>query len=86
MPLPVFVKLCRVIPDDCTSVILADAGKHIGSNEGTDGDFDALGREASHFVAEKLDAEADGVVTHIEKRKLKDRAQRVAAVARKVAA
>lgn len=86
MPLAVFVKLCRVIPDDCTSIVLADAGKHVGSNEGGDGDLDALGREASHFVSEKLDAEADGVVTHIEKSKLKDRAQRVAAVARKAAA
>lgn len=86
MPLPVFVNLCHVIPDDCTSVVMSSAGKHIGSNEGDDGDLDALGREASHFVAEKLDAEADGVVTHIEKRKLKDRAQRVAAVARRVAA
>jgi hypothetical protein len=86
MPLTAFVKLLRIIPDDCTSIVVGVANKHIGSTEGDDGDLDALGREASHFVSEKLDAEADGVVTHIEKRKLKDRAQRVAAVARKVAA
>lgn len=86
MPLTTFVKLLRVIPDDCTSVVVAVAAKYIGSNEGSDGDLDALGREAAGFVAEKLDAEADGVVSHIERRRLKDRAQRVAAVARRAAA
>lgn len=86
MPLPVFVALCRVIPDDCTSIVLAGIGKHVGTNEGGDGCLDALGREAAGYVAEKLDAEADGVVTPIERRRLRDRARRVAARAQAVAA
>ena len=84
--LPDFVTLCRVLPDDLTSLCLEPANKHVGTNETSDGDFDALGREAAGFVADKLDAEADGVVTHIEKKRLKDRARRVASRARAVAA
>ena len=69
MPLWVFVELCKVIPDDCTSIMLEPASKHVGSNVSDDGDL-----------------EADGKVTPIEKRKLKDRARRVAARAQAVAA
>lgn len=85
MPLPVFVKLLRVIPDDCTSIITGIAGKLVTSVEPEDGDLDALGREAAGFVSEKLDAEADGKVDHIEKARLKRRAQRIAAVGQRVA-
>ena len=86
LPLPVFVALCGVIPDACTSVVFASAGKFIGTAEPSDGDVDALGREAAGYVAEKLEAEADGIVTHIERRKLADRARRIAPIARRVAA
>lgn len=86
MPLSAFVKLCRVIPDDLTSLVMEHAGKHVGTNEPGDGDIDALGREAAGFVAEKLDAEADGVVTPMERGKLKDRARRMASAALAVAA
>jgi hypothetical protein len=81
-----FVRLCRVLPDDLTSMCLEPANKHVGIDEEGEGDFDVLGREAAGFVAEKLDADADGVITHIEKKRLKDRARRIAARARAVAA
>lgn len=84
--LPDFVTLCTVIPDELTSLCLAPSGKHVGSDEPTDGDLDALGREAAGFVHDKLDAEEDGIITPIEKGRLKDRARRVAARARAVAA
>lgn len=86
MPLWVFVRLCRVVPDELTSLCLSDAGKHVGSNEEGEGDLDELAVETAGFVAEKLVAEADGVVTPMERRKLKDRARRVCATARRVAA
>jgi hypothetical protein len=85
MPLGVFVKLCAVIPDELTSLCLEVSGKHVGSNATSDEDLDALGREAAGFVAEKLEAEADGKVTPIERSKLKHRARRVVSQARKVA-
>jgi len=85
MPLPVFVKLLRVIPDDCTSVITSIANKVITSSESDDGDFDALGREAAGFVSEMLDAEADGKIDHIETARLKRRAARMAPLTQKVA-
>lgn len=74
------------IADHLLSLITAPYGRHVGTDETGDGDLDALGREAAHFNAEKLDAEADGVVTHIERGKLKHRARRIASVARKAAA
>lgn len=74
------------VPDHLLSLLLAPFAKHIGSDETGDGDLDALGREGAHFLAEKADAEADGVVTHIERSKLKGRAKRIASVARRAAA
>jgi hypothetical protein len=86
MPLSAFVKLSRVIPDDLTSLVMEHAGKHIGTNEPSDGDIDALGIEAARYVSEKLEADADGIRTPAEKSRLKDRARRVASVALAVAA
>lgn len=83
--LPDFVTLCTVLPDDCTSLVLEPAGKHVGSNESGEGDLDALTREATGFAAEKLEREADGKICHLDKAKLKERARRVASVARRVA-
>lgn len=74
------------VPDHILSLVLEPFGRHVGTDEANDGDLDALGREGAHFLAEKADAEADGKVTPIEKSKLKDRARRIAGVARKVAA
>lgn len=86
MSLGDFVLVCRVIPDHLTSLCLEAADKHVGTNETDDGDLDSLGREGAHFLAEHADAKADGVVTHIERAALKDRARRIAGVARKAAA
>lgn len=74
------------VPDHLLSLLLEPYAKHVGSDETDDGDLDALGREGAHFLAEKADAEADGVVTHIERSKLKGRARRIAGVARRAAA
>lgn len=74
------------IPDELLSLVSDPFGRHVGTNEGGDGDLDELGREAAHFNAEKLDAEADGIVTHIEKAGLQHRARRIASVARRAAA
>lgn len=73
------------VPDHLLSLLLAPFGRHVGTDEGSDGDLDVLGREAAHFVGDKLDAEADGKVTHIEKARLQQSAARIAGVARKAA-
>lgn len=74
------------VPDELLSLVADPFGRHVGTNETGDGDLDALHRESAHFSAEKLEAEADGVVTHIERGKLKHRARRIASVARRAAA
>lgn len=74
------------VPDHLLSLVLDPFGKHVRNNETDDGDLETLGREGAHYLADKADAEADGVVTPIEKSKLKERARRIAGVARKAAA
>lgn len=74
------------VPDHLLSLVLEPFGRHVGTDESDDGDLDHLGRESAHYLAEHADAKADGVVTHIEKAKLKGRARRIAGVARRVAA
>lgn len=74
------------VPDHLLSLLLAPFSRHVGTDESVDGDLDALGREAAHFVADELDAKADGKVTPIERSKLKERASRIAGVARRAAA
>lgn len=86
MPLWVFVSLCRALPDEISSVILASAGKHVGTNITSDGDIDELAVEASGLTHEILEAKRDGKVTHIERAKIGARGRKVAARARAVAA
>lgn len=79
-------KLVKVIPDELTSLLFAGTGKHIGEDEVSDGDLDALGCETAGFVSEYVRAKSDGVVTPIERANLKERAGRIAAHANKVKA
>lgn len=51
MPLWVFVQLCKVIPDDVTSVLVEGAGKAIVSLD-NGGDLDALATEAGDYAHE----------------------------------
>lgn len=74
------------VPDHLLSLVLESFGKHVGTDEADDGDLDALGRESAHYLAEKADAEADGVVTPMERGRLKDRARRLTGIARAAAA
>lgn len=86
IPLSGLRKLLRVIPDELTSLLFAGTGKHVGTDELGEGDLDSLGREAAGYVAEKLEREADGIVCHIDRAALQNRARRVCAVARRAAA
>lgn len=91
MPVTAFAKLCLVIPDELTSLMLPD-GKHVGTDEpADDGDLAALAEGSAEFNVEYLHAKSprsDGgeVITPRERGNLKDRARRLSAVARKVAA
>lgn len=73
------------LPDEVTSMVLDPYKKHVGTDEPDDGDVDALARDAAGYVSEYVDAKADGVVTHIEKARLKGRARRLAPKAQAVA-
>lgn len=84
MPLSAFVKLCAVIPDDLTSLILEPAGKAVCSPESTDGDIDELAHETSALTFEILDAKRDGKIDHVERERIKDRARKVEAVSRRI--
>jgi transcriptional regulator with XRE-family HTH domain len=78
----------RDFPAELLTMLFAGTGREV-RDEGDDPEEAAiheLGREGAHFLAEKADAEADGVVNLDEKRKLKRRARRIEAAARKVAA
>lgn len=86
MPVHALVKLARIIPDELTSLLVEPAGKIIGTAEPDDGDLDALGCEAAGFTAEYVEAKRDGKVTPIERANLADRARRISAKARAVAA
>jgi hypothetical protein len=86
MPLHAFVQIAPYIPDELLSLCLAQAGKHVGSDEGDDGDLDALTVEASGLVNEVLEAKRDGSVTHIERARIQQRTRRVVSIGRKVAA
>ena len=78
MPLWVFIRLCKVIPDDVTSIMVEPAGKCILSLLPQDDDLDRLTAEAVEFAADKLRREADGVVCHIDRAALAERARRLA--------
>lgn len=56
MPLGGFVALCRVIPDDLTSLLLEPAEKHVGTNETPDGDAHALARDGGDYNVAYLNA------------------------------
>lgn len=74
-------------PSDVLTILFAGTGRELhDEGDGEDDAFHALGREGAHYLAEKADAEADGVVTPIEKSKLKRRAKRIEAAARRAAA
>lgn len=78
MPLWVFVELCKVIPDDATSIMVRPAHKCVLTLLPQDDDLDKLTAEAVAFAADKLEREADGVVCHIDRAALAERARRLA--------
>jgi hypothetical protein len=84
MPLATFVKLCAVIPDNLTSLVLEPAGKAVCSPESVDGDIDELAHETSALTFEILDAKRDGRIDHVERERIKDRARKVEAVSRRI--
>jgi transcriptional regulator with XRE-family HTH domain len=75
-------------PAERLSTLFAGTGREIVDEGGEpeDGALDELAREGAHLLADKADAEADGVVDINEKRKLKKRARRIETLARAVAA
>jgi len=56
MPLAGFAMLCRIIPDELTSLCLEPAGKHVGTDEITDGGAHEIARDSSEFNVEYLHA------------------------------
>jgi hypothetical protein len=78
MPLWVFVRLCKVIPEDVTSIMVEPADKCILPLLPQDDDLDKLTAEAVEFAADKLRREADGVICHIDRKALAERARRLA--------
>lgn len=79
----------RDFPSDVLTMLFAGTGREVhdeGDGEDDDGALHELGREGAHFLAEKADAEADGIIDLTERTRLKRRARRLGAVARKVAA
>lgn len=73
------------VAEHLLSLVLEPFGLLVADRESEDGALAELGREGAHYVAEHADAVADGVVTSIERGRLKDRARRIAAIARNVA-
>lgn len=81
MPVSAVNKLAGVIPDDLLSHLFEPSDRHLAENGDEDFDADALGRETAGFTAEYVDAKSDGVVTPIERSRLRNRARRVARAA-----
>ncbi len=89
MPLAAFVKLCGVIPDSLTSLVLEPAGKRVETEHAPDGDAHALARDGSEYNVEYLRAtdptsEAGPSLSPRERARLADIHRRMKA--RKVAA
>lgn len=81
MTLSAFNRLARAgVPDHLLSLLTDPGEKHVCTN-GDDDDLDELASECAGFVADKLDAERDGVVTPIEEGRLKARKRRIKALA-----
>jgi hypothetical protein len=78
IPLHAFVQLARHIPDELLSLCLAPADKCVLPIMPDDADLDKLTAEAVDFAADKLRREADGVVCHIDRKALAERARRLA--------
>jgi hypothetical protein len=91
MPAWALVLLCRVIPDELTTLMFEPVAKHVGTDDIGDGDLDRLARESAGYNVEYLDArqpdsDAGSDLSPRERANLKDRARRVASIARKAAA
>lgn len=50
MPMAAFVRLCRVIPDELTTLMVEPADKHIGTDPEGDPDLDTVAVEAGELV------------------------------------
>lgn len=79
MPLHVYVALCRILPDDLTSLVLDGADKRIVPLESSPEAWLGVAAEASGLAAEICEAKADGKITHIEQARLEKRARKLAA-------
>lgn len=87
MPAWALGKLRRAgVPDELLSLVLDPFNAAVTGADGDDGDIDALGIEAAGYVSEYVAAKADGVVTPIERDRLRERGRRVKATARRLAA
>lgn len=91
MPAWALVALSRVIPDELTSLLFEPVGKHVGTDDGSDGDLDALARVSAGYNVEYLDARQPGSengsdLSPRERARLKDHARIIAATARRAAA
>lgn len=80
MPVYGLAILAKVVPDYLTSLVVEAAGKCISTPEADDG-LDELAIEASGFVADYVQARADGQLDHVERAKLNERKRRLKAVA-----
>jgi len=90
MPAWALVLLCRIIPDELTSLLFEPIGKHVGTDEDGEGSLDALAKESAGYNVEYLEArdpggEAGAKLSPRERARLGDRARKIAAVARRAA-
>lgn len=91
MPAYALVLLSAVIPDELVSLMFEPVGKHVATNDGDEGDLDALARDSAGYNVEYLNArhpegEGGADITPRERANLKDRARRIASIAQKAAA
>ncbi len=74
------------LPDDLTSLVLSPFGKHVGTDEEGEGDLHTLAHETAGFTSEFVDRIADGVICHVDKAAMRQRARKIVPIARRVAA
>lgn len=79
------------LPDDISSLILAPYARHVGTNEGEEGDEHALNLDCHEYGSEMAratspDSDGGATITHIERARLQGIARRMTPKARKVAA
>lgn len=83
MSLGDFVAICRIVPDHLTSLCLEPADKQIVATDEPDEVLNELLEATADYTSDHVHRASDGVLCHIDKSALREKAQKVGSLAMK---